>query len=237
MTDPSACCMKSVAELVKEISILELEVIRLEQYLLSSYRTAFDRHLASSSTAAGHASTPPVECHAGDLRLDSTIQISHQDIPKSVSGHRILADHLGASITDHVPEISCKLSEDIIRCISAIYCRLAPAQHAAYNVGGHSVNAYAIQSSIIRCQSHRPALVSSVLVRKEQKIVLPKILYYYAKDAYMELSGLMEMVCDSMPDAQRKATKGCLKRMLDKCVEWSPYKSTFRCLVHRDLAK
>ncbi|XP_010927285.2 uncharacterized protein [Elaeis guineensis] len=470
---------KSVAELVKEISTLELEVIHLEQYLLSLYRTAFDQYLASSSTVAGHVSSPPVECHAGHLRLDSTIQTSHQathsinldlvadrpshpqivqrvgksasdcrhtehspacdlafssglndDIPKSVSGHRSLADHLGASITDHVPEISCKLSEDIIRCISAIFCRLAPAQHvvqmasltpsvsscstfspqdpsdnwspqcpyeaspsqfesledqsfqydgmvevpqiridgdkfgyaskmlnifrsliqclknidprkmehdeqlafwinihnalvmhaflafglhenhmkstysvlkAAYNVGGHSVNAYAIQRSIIGCQSHRPALwlrslftpavkfmngngkhpyaldhpeplahfalssgacsdppvrlytargiykelelakaefmQANVSVRKEQKIVLPKILYYYAKDAYMELSGLMEMVCDSIPDAQRKAIKGCLKRRLDKCVEWSPYKSTFRYLVHRDLAK
>ncbi|KAG1363292.1 hypothetical protein COCNU_11G001190 [Cocos nucifera] len=472
---------KSVAELVKEISTLELEVIHLERYLLSLYRTAFDQYLASSSTAAGHASRPPVECHAGHLRQDSTIRMSHQathsinpdlvvdksshrqilqrvdknasncrrtehspghdlsfssglkdDMPKSVSGHRSLADHLGASITDHVPEISCKLSEDIIRCISAIYCRLAnpPAQHvvqmdsltpsgsscstfspqdpsdnwsplcpyeaspsqlesledksfqysgmvevpqiridgdkfgyaskmlnilgsliqhlenidprkmehneqlafwinihnalvmhaflafglhenhmkstysvlkAAYNVGGHSIDAYAIQSSILGCQSHRPALwlrplftpavkfvngngkhpyaldrpeplahfalssgacsdppvrlytargiykelelakaefiQANVSVRKEKKIVLPRILYYYAKDAYMELSGLMEMVCDSIPDAQQKAIKGCLKRRLDKCVEWSPYKSTFRYLVHRDLAK
>lgn len=476
----------SVGELIKEISTLELEVLYLERYLLSLYRTAFDQYQAGSSTAAGHASRPPVECHAGHLKQDPTIQISHQathsinmdpivdkschsqsleraeetvsncrhtkhspahdlalssdlkndtpNISKSVAGRRSLADHLGACITDHVPEISCKLSEDIIRCISAIYCKLANprAQHveqmasptpsasssstfspqdpcdnwspqcqyeataspsqfesvkdksfqyscmvevphicidgdsfgyaskmlnifrslirslekidprkmkhdeqlafwinihnalvmhaflayglhenhmkstysilkAAYNVGGHSINACVIQSSILGCQSQRPALwlrsllspavkfksgngrhpyaldrpeplahfalcsgTSSdppvrlytakginqelelakaefvqlnVSVRKEKKIVLPKILYYYAKDANLELSGLMEMVCDRMPEAQRKAIKGCLKRRLDKCVEWSPSKSTFRYLVHRDLAK
>lgn len=78
MTDPSVCFMKSVAELVEEISTLELEVIHLEQYLLSLYRTAFDRYRASSATAAGHASRPPVECHAKHIRQDSTIWISHQ---------------------------------------------------------------------------------------------------------------------------------------------------------------
>ncbi|XP_008796371.1 uncharacterized protein LOC103711841 isoform X2 [Phoenix dactylifera] len=439
---------KSVAELVKEISTLELEVIHLEQYLLLLYRTAFDRYLASSSTAAvvDKSSHPQIlqrvhksasicrhteHSPAHDLAFSSNLK---DDIPKSVSGHRSLANHLGASITDHVPEISCKLSEDIIRCISAIYCRLAnpPAQHvvqmasltpsvsssstfspqdptdnwspqcpyeaqaspsqfeslkdksfqysgmvevpqiridgdkfgyaskmlnifrsliqhlenidprkmehdeqlafwinihnalvmhaflafglrenhmkstysilkAAYNVGGHSISAYAIQSSILGCQSHHPALWlrslfspavkfmngnvkhpyaldhpeplahfalssgacsdppvrfytargiykelelakaefirANVSVRKEKKIVLPKILYYFAKDAYIELSGLMEMVCDSMPDGQQKVIKGCLRRRLDKCIEWSPYKSTFRYLVHRDLAK
>ncbi|XP_038987334.1 uncharacterized protein LOC103713877 isoform X3 [Phoenix dactylifera] len=476
---------ESVVELVKEISALELEVIHLERYLLSLYRTAFDQYLPRSSTAAGPASRSPVECHAGRLRHDSTIQISHDqathsispdpvvdkschsqslerveesasncrhaehspahdlafsselknDIPKSVSGHRSLADHLGASITDHVPEISCRLSEDIIRCISAIYCKLAnpPAQHveqmasptpsasssstfspqdpcdnwspqchyeataspsqseslevksfqysgvveipqihidgdrfgyasqmlnifsslirhlekidprklehdeqlafwinihnalvmhaflayglhenhmkstysilkAAYNVGGHSINAYVIRSSILGCRTHRPALwlhslfspavkfmngngrhpyaldrpeplayfalcsgacsdppvrlytakgiyqelelaktefiQVNVSVRKEKNIVLPKILYYYAKDAYLELSGLVEMVCSCMPDAQRKAAiRECLKRKLDKCVEWSPCKSAFKYLVHRDLAE
>ncbi|KAG1358975.1 hypothetical protein COCNU_08G004210 [Cocos nucifera] len=461
----------SVVELVKEISALELEVIHLERYLLSLYRTAFDQYLASSSTAADHASRSPAECHAGPLRQDSTIQISHQathsispdpvvdkschsqslerveetasncrhtenspahdlafssdlknDMPKSVSGHRSLADHLGASITDHVPEICCKLSEDIIRCISAIYCTLAnpqaqnveqmasptpsvsssstfspqdpcdnwspqchygatasPSQSeslksfqyndmveipqihidgdrfgyaskmlnifrsliqhlekidprklkhdeqlafwvnihnalvmhayfimfveisqaflayglheshmkstysilkATYNVGGRSINANVIQSSILGCQTHRPALwlrsifspaakftngngkhpyaldrpeplahfalcsgacsdppvrlytakgineelelakaefiQVNVSVRKEKKIVLPKILYYYAKDAYLELSDLMEMVCNCMPEAQQKAIRECLKRKLDK---------------------
>ncbi|XP_071710807.1 uncharacterized protein [Rutidosis leptorrhynchoides] len=35
-----------------------------------------------------------------------------------------LAEHLGTKISDHVPETPNKLSEDIIKCMSAIYCKL-----------------------------------------------------------------------------------------------------------------
>ena len=36
-----------------------------------------------------------------------------------------LAEHLGTSISDHVPGTANKLSEDMIKCMSAIYCKLA----------------------------------------------------------------------------------------------------------------
>lgn len=42
-----------------------------------------------------------------------------------------LADHLGARISDHVPETPNRLSESIVRSMSAIYCKLAdpPLMH------------------------------------------------------------------------------------------------------------
>ncbi|KAJ9564069.1 hypothetical protein OSB04_000035 [Centaurea solstitialis] len=36
-----------------------------------------------------------------------------------------LAEHLGTKISDHVPETPNKLSEDMVKCMSAIYCKLA----------------------------------------------------------------------------------------------------------------
>lgn len=36
-----------------------------------------------------------------------------------------LAEHLGTRISDHVPETPNRLSEDVIRCMGAIYCKLA----------------------------------------------------------------------------------------------------------------
>lgn len=36
-----------------------------------------------------------------------------------------LAEHLGTRISDHVPVAPNKLSEDMVKCISAIYCKLA----------------------------------------------------------------------------------------------------------------
>ncbi|KAJ6799954.1 uncharacterized protein M6B38_204400 [Iris pallida] len=353
--------------------------------------------------------------------------------PMCGASHRSLAAHLGASLSDHVPDSPCKLSEDIIRCISAIYCKLSnpstqqmdivasptpsvsssstfspldprdswsPQCHyeanasphtfdsgkhkynpysgmvevprisidgdrfeyaskmlnifrslirrletidprnmgyeeqlafwinihnalvmhaflayglrqnqmkstfsilkAAYNVGGHLVNAHVIQSSILRCQLHRPAvgihslfsskrlikgddkhqyalsppeplvhfalclgaysdpalrvyrskvihqglelakeefIQANISVQKETKIILPKILHYYAKDASMELVKLVEIVHDCVPEAQQKLIQGCQQRKPEKCVQWLPYKSSFRYIVHRDLAK
>ncbi|KAJ8499452.1 hypothetical protein OPV22_010004 [Ensete ventricosum] len=431
---------KSAAELVREISTLELEVMHLERHLLSLYRTAFDQYLVSSPTSVCFTSKPTVQCNAGSMGHDDELQKAHEkndaanpdDKARYISGHRCLADHLGASIADHVPEICSKLSEDIVRCISAIYCKLAsppsqivelmdsptpsmsssstfspqdpgdnwsPKLHcettarpsryesykdknspysgmievpqicidserfkyasnklsifrslircletmdprkmeheeqlafwinihnalvmhaflayglrenhikstysilkAAYNVGGHSVNAYTIHSSILGCQPHRPSLhlsklftaklssgkdkhpyaldsleplvhfalcsgsssdpalraytaksiyqdlavakaefiQANVSVVKETKIILPKILQYYSKDACLELVDLLKMVYYYIPEAQRKSIQTCCKRRPDKFVEWSPYKSSFRYLVHTDLAK
>ncbi|XP_039854688.1 uncharacterized protein LOC120712845 isoform X4 [Panicum virgatum] len=47
------------------------------------------------------------------------------ELSRSSSGRSSLANFLSASITEYVPKISCKLSEDILRCISAVYCKLA----------------------------------------------------------------------------------------------------------------
>lgn len=41
--------MQSATELVKEITTLELEIVHLEQYLLSLYRTTFDYYKKDSS--------------------------------------------------------------------------------------------------------------------------------------------------------------------------------------------
>lgn len=48
-------------ELINEIAALELEVMHLEQYLLSLYRKAFDHQLTSPSTLDKRRSTPSIE--------------------------------------------------------------------------------------------------------------------------------------------------------------------------------
>lgn len=444
---------KPVAELVWEIAALEEEVVRRELHLLSLYRATFDQYLGISPRVSGqvgqetHRQGSRKKADEGALRLRdikesasynlptvSDCRHYSQGLPRSSSGHSSLANFLSASIAEYVPRIACKLSEDILRCISAVYCKLAssPSQDvdsetlstpsfssasstfslkhrvdswsprlscnvdassekygtlnenndqysgmiifprinidadkfdyaskmletiralikrlekidptkmaheeqlcfwinihnalvmhafmayglqdkrmkssdmilkAAYDVGGHSVNSQIIQNSILGCQSHRPSLWvrtlftpakksasgssthpyalrqpeplahfslssgafsdppvrlytakklyhqldqaktefirANVMVRKNI-IFLPKILHYYAKDATLELPGLIEMVCKSMPEAQQKEINKCLRRRIDKCVEWLPYKSSFRYTVHRNLAE
>ncbi|XP_062194739.1 uncharacterized protein LOC133897925 isoform X2 [Phragmites australis] len=426
---------KSVADLVGEIAALEQEVIRKELHLLSLYRRTFDQYLSESRSFTSEVDQETLKnIDEGALRLrdikhSAAINlptVSNSEVSKSGSKHSSLVNFLSASISDYVPKISCKLSEDILSCIASVYCKLgsmpsqdadcmtspspsvsssstfspmcrndswsprynfdSPRQYgfqkerneqnigmiivpriridadkfdfaskmlqtirsliqrlekidpmkmtheeqlcfwinihnallmhaflayglhdkhmkstdmilkATYNVGGQSVNAQTIQNSILGCQSHRPSLwvralftptkrsmagttkhpyalhrpepiahfalstgafsdppvrlytakkihqqlevartqfiQANVMVRK-QVLLLPKVLHYYAKDATLELRHLMELVCESMPEAQR-----CLRvRRIDKCVEWMPYKSSFRYVVHRDLAE
>lgn len=51
--------------------------------------------------------------------------VNWQEQRRSGSGHRSLADHLGASCEDEKLDTAHRLSEDIVRCISSIYCKLA----------------------------------------------------------------------------------------------------------------
>ncbi|XP_068647730.1 uncharacterized protein [Aristolochia californica] len=450
-----------VAELITEISILELEISNLERSLLSLYRTAFDQYTAKLNSSAKDkdygTSSPPRLVNTGErVCTNRNAEPSHSDhsknlLPpersqsvstnlekspssrKSEPGLRSLADLLGASL-DHVNETPNRLSEEILRCVSAIYCKLANAappnqlilsaspspsvsssstfspqypndiwsprfdneallntcdleelkvscgpysgmvevpqirvdderfhyaasmlhsfksliQHlekvdpvvlnheeklafwinihnalmmhaylaygdqrnhlksgssnakASYNVGGCLVNAYVVQNAILGCQSRRsspwlrsfllsgtkfragsgkhmyaldhheplvhfalcsgsysdPAvrlytgegvmhelklaraefIRNSIHIHGDKNIILPKILNYYAKDEGMQLSSILEMVHDYLPEAQQKVIQRSLLGRLDKCVQWAPYISSFRYLIQRELA-
>ena len=51
--------LQPATELIKEISVLELEVVHIEQYLLSLYRKAFDQQNSSSPLAKGERLKSP----------------------------------------------------------------------------------------------------------------------------------------------------------------------------------
>ncbi|KAG9128622.1 hypothetical protein Leryth_017109 [Lithospermum erythrorhizon] len=157
--------LESSVELMKEIAILEVEILHMEHYILSLYRKAFKHHLQplsrscvvdSASKVTSTLSTPDnpiyVEMSHDTLKggIDRNDQESHSNgLPglygknemlsnsssrreklRSHSGHRSLADHLGASRMDDALKSPDKLSEDIVRCISSIYCRLADPRPA-----------------------------------------------------------------------------------------------------------
>lgn len=62
-----------------------------------------------------------------------------------------LAEHLGTSLADHVPETPNGLSEEMIRCISAIYCELADPPLISQDDPSSPV---AFSSSIYEASSH-----------------------------------------------------------------------------------
>ncbi|CAI9762965.1 unnamed protein product [Fraxinus pennsylvanica] len=166
---------KSSAEMVKEIATLEFEIVQLERYLLSLYRTAFQQQLPGTLGNRGThlqqmSGTLQVKAEKSSLKVeldmlkgydDNHSQISPSSAlagssdlvtvatPKSssrrekncaYSPHRSLAYHLGNSQIDDILNCPDRLSEDIIRCISSIYCKFAnpkPAQKG-YSVSSAS---------------------------------------------------------------------------------------------------
>lgn len=76
------------------------------------------------------------------------------------SGHRSLADHLGAScIVNNSLKAPDRLSEDIVRCISSVYCKLAnpPPAHVTWSASPNSsLSSSTVFSSRNPCDSWSP---------------------------------------------------------------------------------
>ncbi|XP_062156770.1 uncharacterized protein LOC133864448 isoform X2 [Alnus glutinosa] len=69
---------------------------------------------------------PPADSLDKALRACHSQPLSMMEYAQHASSNIIsLAEHLGTRISDHVPETPNKLSEDMIKCMSALYCKLA----------------------------------------------------------------------------------------------------------------
>ncbi|KAK2661012.1 hypothetical protein Ddye_007545 [Dipteronia dyeriana] len=77
---------------------------------------------------------------------------SKREQKKSSSGHRSLADHLGTSCEYIKFDTADRVSEDIVRCISSIYCKLANAPNC--NAGLPASPASSLSSSSIFSSKH-----------------------------------------------------------------------------------
>ncbi|KAJ4715014.1 Ternary complex factor MIP1, leucine-zipper [Melia azedarach] len=222
---------KPATELIKEIAVLELEVVYLEQYLLSLYRKAFDQQISIVSPSKDERlksplSTPLGRCmevsepdimskseisamKSGFLSVDNPIKESsgiggeekildsgvhrcHSSLsqrsafparsspPADSLGRAVrachsqplsmmeyaqnapniisLAEHLGTRISDHVPDTPNKLSEDMIKCMSAIYCKLAdpPLMHNGLSSPNSSLSSMSAFSPRDQCDMWSP---------------------------------------------------------------------------------
>lgn len=134
---------------MKEISVLEGEIMHLELHLLSLYRKAFKLELPSLEDNRviyinWRHGISIIMLWIYLLRLICIVIFSFlnwifysftrlissqtfQEQPKNASSpvHRSLADHLGASLTDYTLHSPDRLSEEILRCMSSIYRKVA----------------------------------------------------------------------------------------------------------------
>ncbi|KAG8641291.1 hypothetical protein MANES_13G133300v8 [Manihot esculenta] len=171
---------------------------------------------------------------------------------------------------------------------------------AAYNVGGYTISADTIQNSILGCRMSRPGQWLRLLlpsrskfktgderqtyaienpepllhfalcsgshsdpvvriytpkrvfqeleaakeeyiratfgVRKDQKILLPKLVESFSKDSGLCQAGVIEMIQQTLPESLRKCTKKIQLAKPRKSIEWIPHNFTFRYLISKELA-
>lgn len=70
----------------------------------------------------------------------------------------------------------------------------------------------------------------NVRIHNETKIVLPKIVHYYAKDMSLDASALTETTVRCLPDSMRRVAQKLLKKK-SKCIEFSPENLSFRYVI------
>ncbi|KAI4381676.1 hypothetical protein MLD38_007731 [Melastoma candidum] len=82
--------------------------------------------LSQCSAAFAARNSPPEDSSLKAVRACHSQPMSMLEYAqKSVTSIVSLAEYLGTNISDHVPETPNKLSEDMIRCMVVIYCKLA----------------------------------------------------------------------------------------------------------------
>lgn len=81
---------------------------------------------------------------------------------------------------------------------------------------------------------------ANVHIEKERKIVLPRVVYYFAKDMSLSTEEVLEVIVESLSESEvekRDIITRCItKGRSHKCIHWLPHSSTFRLFIHPDLA-
>ncbi|KAH0886033.1 hypothetical protein HID58_062129 [Brassica napus] len=75
-------------------------------------------------------------------------------------------------------------------------------------------------------------------VKKDQKLVLPKIIESFSKDSGLSQAALMEMIQECLPETMKKRVKKLYSgRSRKSIVEWMPHSFVFRYLIARELVR
>lgn len=74
-------------------------------------------------------------------------------------------------------------------------------------------------------------------VRKDQKILIPKIVESFAKDSGLCPAGILEMIQQTLPESLKKSVKKCQNGKSRKSIEWIPHNFAFRYLISKELVK
>ncbi|KAL8471967.1 hypothetical protein ACS0TY_029271 [Phlomoides rotata] len=99
----------------------------------------------SQRSALVNTTAPSAEALGKALRACHSQPLSMMEYAQNSTSHIIsLAEHLGTRISDHVPETPNKLSEDMVKCMCNIYCKLADPPLANHGISSPASSASSI---------------------------------------------------------------------------------------------
>ncbi|KAI9127955.1 hypothetical protein K1719_000948 [Acacia pycnantha] len=110
----------------------------------------------------------------------------------------------------------------------------------ALNSGSHSdpaVRLYTPKCVLEELESAKEEYIQSTIsVTKEHRVLVPKIVDFFAKNTHLGVSGLMEMFKNYLADSQRKIIQEFQSKASWKSIELIPHNFTFNYLISRELA-
>ncbi|KAK9284357.1 hypothetical protein L1049_023528 [Liquidambar formosana] len=117
-----------------------------------------------------------------------------------------------------------------------------PLLHFALCSGSHSdpaVRVYTPKRVFQELEAAKEEYIRATFgVRKDRKILVPKIVESFAKGSSLCPAGVIEMIQQSLPESLRKSIKKCqLGKTRKSIIEWVPHNFAFRYLISKELVK
>ena len=76
-------------------------------------------------------------------------------------------------------------------------------------------------------------LRATIGIRKDHKVLLPKLVESFAKDSSLCSASVMDMIHKSLPESARKNLKKFQTSKSRKLIEWIPCNFNFRYLISK----
>ncbi|XP_057965271.1 uncharacterized protein LOC131155841 [Malania oleifera] len=116
-----------------------------------------------------------------------------------------------------------------------------PLLHFALCSGSHSdpaVRVYTPKRIFLELELAKEEYIQTTFcIRKEQKVLMPKLVESFAKDLDLCPIGLLKMIEHFMPASLMKSIQQCRRGKFSKSIEWIPHKFAFRYLLSNELAQ
>ncbi|XP_022775246.1 uncharacterized protein LOC111317143 isoform X3 [Durio zibethinus] len=116
-----------------------------------------------------------------------------------------------------------------------------PLLHFALCSGNHSdpaVRAYTPKRVYQELETAKEEYIRATFgVRKDKKILLPKIVESFAKDSSLCPASVIKMIQQSLPESLRRSVRKCQLGKSRKIIEWIPHNFTLRYLISKELVR